>query len=646
MDSSCSAEIAKFCLSPGTAIEDEKDTTIENVTPREMLETRSEAPPLPRPLLVTSSSVPNFPPPPPRQPDIFVFNDGKSLDEIMNQMMEDMMAFQSGNHPLPPPRPFLQASPSSHRSPVHHPFPIGAHDRLMNHHSQMLHSPVLRGNSFGPRPSNQISVQLGKPSMDDDVVDTMVAQFFGLPKASLTNVPSAAAAKKANVTKLEAVRSHAWREDVHSIQELFENEEDGASFFVNFCSSACHFCQELMPAWEQTTLEMETSNVRMIFLDCDYDTQGICKTNGVIGTPSLRLYQLKDYGAAYTEYLGSRTVEDLKSFVKKFDKDPTEEHHSDAIPLSESGDADGIEEEWEGEEDKAESDVAEEAEPSLVVQDDDPDVEVRDDVTPLVWDTEQEFAEARRVQEFADNLREDPVRRRLSELKPVIARHLHEAKQLASTENALTCLQHIDSQDISNECHEAVGHMVTFLADSYKKDEDAAEVVSCVLLIVGMIVLFVGLIFSKKWHLKHIKQMHKDRKMRMDVLRTVHENPELKAQVEELLGGETLNEEVMTHDPIKAFRKKLGCMGVFCLTLPRLAILVVYLIAVMTIPSLVLYILLPTLVCMSCYGYVLRCCIGGKSASEGGADQPIAAIAYPATRREDEGTVYEAIPVI
>jgi hypothetical protein len=313
----------------------------------------------------------------------------------------------------------------------------------------------------------------------------------------------------------------------------------------------------------------------------------------------------------------------------------------------------------------------------------------KDDVTPLdyyEWDTKEE----RRVSRFAEQLESQDstsegvpdlrrrLSRRLTELAPVVEQHMMVKPSLVNDVDPRAfdfrygaptvpnmgftpvgwvekCLvqnsaNNLSSNNLSSGCVRAVHNLQVSLWELEDREESIWWMA-----LVGiygfMILIFYGLFLLKRVQKKKLVSFHKDRKLRQDVLRAVHGDAELKAKVETALGLEHgLDEETMTADPIASFKKKLGCMGICCLTLPRVAIFVIYMCAVVAMPALIWTVLMPTLCCMSLYGYAMHCC--GSLPKDDDEENTAAHLGYPAavaaqakTTKED-GSVYEAIPII
>ena len=542
--------------------------------------------------------------------------------------------------------------------------------------------------------------------IDDQVIDQIMYGYFGVsekqlePEAALINTPVIAnqITEKKELPKLEPRNSISPERDLTSLVNA-EFWEARPVTFINFCRSSCHFCTELMPAWEELAASKK-DQASIVFIDCD-DNMDLCSSEAVISTPSMRLYSKSmptSQGFWYDEYFGPRSVDALTDFVDTYLDEPAQNTRAPMIieldpPTTQDQDNIGafvgIEPYYE---EVVESDVSSKSSRRKSVGS-----SSKDKVTPLVWTEENK--DAARVSRFmqklesrADTQKAKPLpepdlrrrmARRLTELAPILERHwainsgpfnypefeygyAHDfgaddrAPDMGFGPGVETCLVRMSNQGmLSPPCSSAIFDLNLRLQE-LQEEEEQVPWYWFVLCIYGVtIFIVVGLLLHSRVQQKQLKGFHKEKTLRKDVLRTVHGDAELKAKVEQALGVE-LGEEAMTSDPMATFKKRLGCMGMFCITLPRVAIMMVYMVGVAMVPQVAMAILIPTLFCMSIYGYVMHCCCSPKEEDEEQQnndhdEEQSSLLAYPAasrplrepeTNKDKQEAAFEAVPVV
>jgi len=558
-------------------------------------------------------------------------------------------------------------------------------------------------------------------TIDDQAIDRRIDEimygYFGVSKRQLRGEAArlkdeAALLKKPVITnqitekkdlpKLQPRNSISLERDLTNLVNAAFWEKDQAQTvtFINFCRSSCYSCTELMPAWEELAASKK-DQASIVFIDCD-DNMDLCAREAVIATPSMRLYKYsksmpKSQGF-YDTYFGPRSFDALIDFVDSYLEEATQNTRAPVIIDLESGLS--VEDRtsmgsWLGiepyNEKVVESEFASKSSSRKSIGS-----SSEDNVTPLVWT--EEHKESARVSRFmekleprADTLNEKPlpeidlrcrIARRLSELAPLLEIHwalnsgplnhpefeygyAHDldggdrAPDMGFRHDVETCLFRISNQGLlSPPCSAAIFDLNLCLQEL--QEEGPIPWYWFVLCIYGVtIFIIVGLFFQSNVQQKKLEGFHKEITLRKDVLRTVHGDAELKAKVEQALGVE-LGEEAMASNPMATFKKRLGCMGIFCITLPRVAILMVYMVGVFMVPQVAMAILIPTLFCMSIYGYVMHCCCSPKEEDEeqqnnNHNEEQSSLLAYPAASRplrkpevnkDKEEAAFEAVPVV
>lgn len=98
--------------------------------------------------------------------------------------------------------------------------------------------------------------------------------------------------------------------------EIFKSGIQSGITFVKFFTPWCGHCKRLSPTWNTLRQKFATQNSVNIFkVNCNSDVnKELCNNEKIEGFPTLFLY--KD-GVKISEYIGSRSVEDLTHFVNK-----------------------------------------------------------------------------------------------------------------------------------------------------------------------------------------------------------------------------------------------------------------------------------------------------------------------------------------
>lgn len=158
----------------------------------------------------------------------------------------------------------------------------------------------------------------------------------------------------------------------------------------------------------------------------------------------------------------------------------------------------------------------------------------------------------------------------------------------------------------------------------------------------------IGLYLTSNVYLKKMKGFKEEHTLRQDVLRTIYSDTELKFKVEQALGVE-LSREAMLMDSMASYKKRLGCIGMFCIHFLGFSMVLVFFIACAMIP-LANAILMPANLCVSFYGFVMFCCCSPKLADEESQDdfEQSLLLAYPAASHPlfVPGAALEAVHVV
>lgn len=96
--------------------------------------------------------------------------------------------------------------------------------------------------------------------------------------------------------------------------ETFESHVSEGHHFVKFYAPWCGHCRNLAPIWDELAKSSKDgSSVSIVKVDCTKFTD-LCKKYSIRGYPSLLFFS---NGEKVSEYQGSRSLDDLKDFVKK-----------------------------------------------------------------------------------------------------------------------------------------------------------------------------------------------------------------------------------------------------------------------------------------------------------------------------------------
>ncbi|KAK2720955.1 thioredoxin domain-containing protein 5-like [Artemia franciscana] len=132
---------------------------------------------------------------------------------------------------------------------------------------------------------------------------------------------------KEYVTKMAAKKEEPSEEDripeptvdvvVELVEGNFENGISSGVTFVKFFAPWCGHCKNLAPVWEELGKKyIGNTSVKIAKVDCTKeDNRKLCTQQEIRGYPTVFLY--KD-GKKMSEYDGSRTLEDLVSFVGQY----------------------------------------------------------------------------------------------------------------------------------------------------------------------------------------------------------------------------------------------------------------------------------------------------------------------------------------
>lgn len=94
-------------------------------------------------------------------------------------------------------------------------------------------------------------------------------------------------------------------------------QEANEHMFVMFYAPWCHYCREMMPAWEEVAIKLQ-GQIAIGRMDCDAPANHqFCQSNGINGFPSLKLYKGKTETGQddVSEYNGRRTAKSLLNFL-------------------------------------------------------------------------------------------------------------------------------------------------------------------------------------------------------------------------------------------------------------------------------------------------------------------------------------------
>ena len=110
-----------------------------------------------------------------------------------------------------------------------------------------------------------------------------------------------------------------------------------------------------------------------------------------------------------------------------------------------------------------------------------------------------------------------------------------------------------------------------------------------------------------------------------------------------------LGQEAVLMDSMASYKKRLGCIGMFCIHFLGFSMVLVFLVACFMIP-LANAILMPANLCVSFYGFVMFCCCSPKLADEESQDdfEQSLLLAYPAASHPlfVPGAALEAVHVV
>lgn len=104
---------------------------------------------------------------------------------------------------------------------------------------------------------------------------------------------------------------------VHLNDKNFREVVSQADFvLVMFYAPWCPHCKKMRPDFVKAAEELSSEglSVRMAFLNC-LENPEVADEYGIVGFPTVKLFRK---GKVVSEYNGSRTIEDIKGFVKDF----------------------------------------------------------------------------------------------------------------------------------------------------------------------------------------------------------------------------------------------------------------------------------------------------------------------------------------
>lgn len=98
--------------------------------------------------------------------------------------------------------------------------------------------------------------------------------------------------------------------------ETFDNAIQKGVAFVKFFAPWCGHCKRLSPTWNSLREKFHNHNIVNIFkVDCNSESnKDLCNSEKIDSFPTLFIY--KD-GVKISEYVGTRSIEDLTDFVNK-----------------------------------------------------------------------------------------------------------------------------------------------------------------------------------------------------------------------------------------------------------------------------------------------------------------------------------------
>jgi thiol-disulfide isomerase/thioredoxin len=97
-------------------------------------------------------------------------------------------------------------------------------------------------------------------------------------------------------------------------QELFTDKVDNKLKIYNFNTSWCGYSKDFQPIWDKFQKKNQNnSNVKIMDVKCDDDTQELCKQYDIPGYPSVIFHK----GNEIVDYQGERTIEGMTEQMKK-----------------------------------------------------------------------------------------------------------------------------------------------------------------------------------------------------------------------------------------------------------------------------------------------------------------------------------------